>query len=60
MQGAKFVVHTAAPVLIQAESYTEEDVIKPIIEGTKNMLEACKKNKVGRLVFTSSIATIRH
>lgn len=36
----------------------ERDVWKPAVEGTRNIFEACRMNKVKKVVYTSSVATI--
>ncbi|XP_074624933.1 uncharacterized protein LOC141883373 isoform X4 [Acropora palmata] len=54
-----FVIHVASP--FPAERPRDEmEVIRPAVEGTKNVLEACAKTKGGvkRVVLTSSTAAI--
>ena len=46
----------ASPVPTEAPK-DENEIIKPAVEGTKNVIEACLQNKVKRLVFTSSCLT---
>jgi dihydroflavonol-4-reductase len=56
IQGANYVVHTASPFTFSAK--TEEDLVKPAVEGTLAIMEACKKHNVKRVVITSSIAAV--
>ena len=54
-----YVVHVASP--FPASNPTDEmEVIRPAVEGTENVLEACAKTKGGikRVVLTSSVAAI--
>lgn len=52
MKGADIVVHTAAALPL----YSAEDIHSTDIEGTKNVLQACKENNVPRVVHISSTA----
>ena len=56
INGSDFVVHTASPFAVSFKS--EDDAVKPAVEGTRAILEACKANKVKRLVITSSVAAV--
>lgn len=58
VEGCTFVVHVASP--FPAESpRNENEVIKPAVEGTRNVLEACANaGCVKRVVVTSSCAAI--
>ncbi len=49
------VVHAATPVTF---SQNEDEVIKPAVQGTLNVLNASLKAKVKRVVYTSSSWTI--
>ena len=54
-----YVIHTAtqsAPC--QGATSNEDDVIKPIVDGLTAVLKACQKQKVKRLVLTSTVQTI--
>ena len=55
IQGATYVVHTASPVI---NTDDEDAIVKPAVEGTMAVLQACHKHKVKRLVITSSILSI--
>lgn len=54
-----YVIHVASP-FPNENPRDEMEVIRPAVEGTKNVLEACAKTKgaVKRVVLTSSGATI--
>jgi nucleoside-diphosphate-sugar epimerase len=49
-------VHTASPFTFSAK--TEEDLVKPAVDGTLSVMKACAKHGVKRVVITSSIAAI--
>lgn len=53
MEGVDYVIHLAALWLLQCYEYPKS-AFKVNIEGTFNVLEACIKNKVKKLVFSSS------
>lgn len=57
--------HVAAPMEFWAQatenvdSYVQENIIEPAIQGTLNVLKSClKSNSIKRVVFTSSISTV--
>ena len=52
MEGVDFVVHTAAALPL----YTPEDIYTTDVEGTRNVLEAARRNGVRRVVHVSSTA----
>ena len=54
--GSTYVVHMASP--IDMSLTTEEEFIRPAVDGTLCALKACKANGVRRLVITSSTATV--
>ena len=56
--GSTFVVHTASPFVLQNPP-DADTLIRPAVEGTTAVLNACKANNVQKLVITSSIAAIR-
>ena len=56
--GSTFVVHTASPFVLQNPP-DADTLIRPAVEGTTAVLNACKTNNVQKLVITSSIAAIR-
>ena len=54
IQGFDIVIHLAAAVGV---SYTDNEPIKTLdfnIQGTKNVLQACIKNSIKKLIFSSS------
>jgi dihydroflavonol-4-reductase len=55
IEGCDIVVHTAS-VFSMEKSF--DKVVKPAVEGTRAVLEGCKKHKVKRLVVTSSCVAI--
>jgi len=56
-EGCDFVIHTASP-FPPALPKNEDEVIKPAVEGTLNVLNACLANNVKKVVLTSSIAAV--
>lgn len=53
-----YVIHTASPFPSTAPSNPDE-VLKPAVDGTKNVLKACSEaGTVKRVVLTSSIAAV--
>lgn len=58
IEGSTYVVHHAAPYYFNNK--TQEELVKPAVEGTLSIMRACTENKVKRLVKTSSIAAIRN
>ena len=54
-QGIDIVMHVASPV---THSQVEDEVIKPALEGTLNVMNAALKANVKKLIFTSSTLTI--
>jgi len=59
IMGCQGVFHTASPVL-KPTSNPEEEILRPAIEGTLNVLRSCRKNpSLKRVVLTSSSSTVR-
>jgi len=59
MQDCELVIHTASPFFITGIKNSEEELIRPAKEGTRNVLESAKRNPtVKRVVLTSSVAAI--
>ena len=50
------VIHTASPFFF--ENGTEENLVLPAVNGTRNVLSACNKHNVKTVVLTSSTAAI--
>ncbi len=59
MQGCELVMHTASPFVVKGISDPAEQLVKPAVEGTRNVLEAAGRiASVKRVVLTSSVAAI--
>jgi len=59
MEGCELVMHTASPFVISGFRDANEALIKPALEGTKNVLGAVSRTStVKRVVLTSSVAAI--
>lgn len=55
---ADYVLHMASPFQITVAD-AERDLVRPAVQGTESMLEACAKSpRVKRVVLTSSMAAI--
>ena len=52
------MVHTASPVGTNPRNH--DDMIRPAVNGVNFVLEAAAKNKVKRVVITSSVAAVGH
>ncbi|MBS3153016.1 NAD-dependent epimerase/dehydratase family protein [Candidatus Woesearchaeota archaeon] len=55
LKGAKILIHLAAVI----DSNNRKDYYSVNVEGTKNLVDACKKNKVKRIIFVSSMASTK-
>ena len=59
MQGCELVMHTASPFVITGFTDANETLVRPALEGTRNVLEAANRTaSVKRVVLTSSVASI--
>ncbi|MAR90664.1 MAG: aldehyde reductase [Pseudomonadota bacterium] len=59
MEGCEVVLHTASPFVIRGFDDAEAALIRPAVEGTRNVLEAANRvASVQRVVLTSSVAAI--
>lgn len=54
MAGSTFVIHVASPIEV---FQTENEYVRPAVDGTLGVLRACQANRVQRCVITSSIAS---
>ena len=59
MQDCELVIHTASPFFVTGIKNSEEELIRPAREGTRNVLESAKRTPtVKRVVLTSSVVAI--
>ncbi|KAK9109318.1 hypothetical protein Sjap_017378 [Stephania japonica] len=60
IDGCTGVFHTACPVPYYSSALQDPEVemIRPAVEGTYNVLKACSKAKVKRVVMVSSVAAV--
>ncbi len=59
MQGCTVVMHTASPFVLDGFTDAHEALVRPAVEGTRNVLEAVNRtDSVQRVVLTSSVAAI--
>lgn len=59
MQGCSLVMHTASPFVLEGFTDANEALVRPAVEGTRNVLEAVQRTEsVKRVVLTSSCASI--
>jgi len=56
-KGCEAVLHVASPFQLNVDN-PQKDLVEPAVKGTLNVLEACKKVGVKRVVLTSSCAAI--
>lgn len=57
--GADAVIHSASPFFTQHVEDGYQQLVRPAVEGTQNVLDAVEKTpSVGRVVVTSSVAAI--
>jgi len=59
VKGCSIVFHTASPFFFEGDNFDgQRDLVDPALNGTRNVLSACAKAGVKRLVVTSSVAAI--
>lgn len=59
MKGCDIVIHTASPFIFTDIKDPEQDLIKPAVQGTENVLNSASVTpSVKKIVLTSSIASI--
>lgn len=57
--GCELVMHTASPFLLSGYTDAQEALIRPALEGTRNVLDAVNRTEsVKRVVLTSSVVAI--
>ncbi|MFW6214934.1 MAG: NAD-dependent epimerase/dehydratase family protein [Alkalispirochaetaceae bacterium] len=58
-EGASVVVHTASPFSLESGKDPESTLLRPAVEGTRNVLTAARRSSsVQRVVLTSSVVAI--
>ncbi|ESO10708.1 hypothetical protein HELRODRAFT_72599, partial [Helobdella robusta] len=57
VESCEYVIHVASPFPV-AEPKSESELVKPAVEGTMSVLQACRRHGVRRLVLTSSIVSV--
>lgn len=59
IQGCEVVIHTASPFVISGFTDAYEALVRPAVEGTRNVLDSVERcDRVKRVVLTSSVASI--
>ncbi len=59
MQDCEVVIHTASPFFISGIKDSEKELIKPALEGTRNVLNSVNETEsVKKVVLTSSVVSI--
>jgi len=61
VKGITHVLHTASPFIVNVKQKDEYNkLLKPAIEGTRSILEACHRNResIKRIVVTASVASV--
>ena len=59
MAGCELVMHTASPFLLSGFTDAEEALVRPALEGTRNVLDSVNRTpSVKRVVLTSSVVAI--
>ena len=59
MEGCELVMHTASPFVISGFTDSNEALVRPALEGTRNVLEGANRvSSVKRIVLTSSVVAI--
>jgi nucleoside-diphosphate-sugar epimerase len=59
MQGCELVIHTASPFIIGKVRDAERQLVKPALEGTRNVLTSVNAtDSVKRVVLTSSVVAV--
>ena len=59
VDGCDYVLHVASPFILEVPS-DENVLIKPAVDGTLRVLNACSKADVKKVVLTSSVAAVAY
>ena len=59
MEGCSALLHTASPFPLQ-QPRTDEEIIRPAVDGTLRALRAAKEAGIGRVVLTSSAVAVMY
>ena len=57
LEGSTYVAHLASPYYL--DNKTREELVRPAVQGTMEVLKACTEHSVKKCVVTSSFACIR-
>ena len=57
VKGSDYVIHLANP-LPGTQHQTEEDMVRPAVEGMETIIKAAQDFKVKKLIVTSSMITM--
>ncbi|KAI0492388.1 hypothetical protein KFK09_026659 [Dendrobium nobile] len=58
ISGCEGVFHVASPVILTGISNPEEELMKPALVGTRNVLKACSEANVKRVMVVSSVCSV--
>ena len=59
MQGCDILMHTASPFVLEGFTDANEALVRPAVEGTRNVLNAANRcDTLKRVVLTSSVASV--
>ena len=56
VEGCDYVLHVASPVFMTTKD--EKKVLEQAVNGTRNVLQACVKHKIRKVVVTSSVSAV--
>jgi len=57
VKGCEFVIHTASPFPLKSPK-TDAEIVNPVLKGINRIVKACVKQKVKKIVYTSSLLTV--
>mmetsp|Transcript_72642 Transcript_72642/g.135729 ORF Transcript_72642/g.135729 Transcript_72642/m.135729 type:complete len:388 (+) Transcript_72642:53-1216(+) len=58
VKGCSTVFHAASPFSIRGKNDPDQAFVQPALKGTANVLHACTRAEVSRVVLTSSVAAV--